>query len=294
MTRAFDYATIGFRPYSETGEFVTVGVIAFEPKTRRMGYELLSAKKSARIRGLFPRLERQIFTLAMEQLRGEMQAVAAALTPEKGADVPYFAAMLEDQAGIFQSITSPREGMFFFPKKGRRLAADMDEALAILRLRFIDQNLVEAVPAVEGEMARHLKALLRREKVLAAYEKDVRLGPDEFHVFFPLVHFTKVEKKADRAIRPLNFDLTNSTDIFNHGDEWTQRLRRLDKLGHRPERCLIALKAPGEEDATRMNAFLEIRKEFQGLGVELADELDHANILGFARIPEEKNLKLHA
>ena len=25
MNRAFDYATIGFRPYTVTGEFVTVG-----------------------------------------------------------------------------------------------------------------------------------------------------------------------------------------------------------------------------------------------------------------------------
>ncbi len=37
MTRTYDFATIGFRPYTETEEFVTIGVVALDSAARHCG-----------------------------------------------------------------------------------------------------------------------------------------------------------------------------------------------------------------------------------------------------------------
>lgn len=64
--------------------------------------------------------------------------------------------------------------------------------------------------------------------------------------------------RADRAMRPLNFDLATSTDIYNHGDEWIQRMKRLKRLDYRPDQCLIAARAPKDETDHRGEAFRQI------------------------------------
>lgn len=53
------------------------------------------------------------------------------------ADFPPFR---EKENGLFAAITRPREGVFCFPVKGRRMAADMKAVLEALKARFIDQE----------------------------------------------------------------------------------------------------------------------------------------------------------
>jgi hypothetical protein len=137
-------------------------------------------------------------------------------------EVPIFPPFREKENGLFAAITSPREGVFRFPVKGRRMAADMKTVLEALTARFIDQKGLTPQQAVEQQMARELRKVLKDAKILPAYKRDVRIGPEEYQVTFALAHVTG-EGMADRALRPLNFDLTTSTDIFNHGDEWTQK-----------------------------------------------------------------------
>ena len=46
----------------------------------------------------------------------------------------------EKENGLFSAIISTREGVFCFPVKGRRMAADMKAVLEALKTRFIDQE----------------------------------------------------------------------------------------------------------------------------------------------------------
>jgi len=294
MNYAFDYATIGFRPYAETGEFVTVGVLAYQNETRQFGFRLLTANRCARVNGLFPKLDRQLFRTVLEHLQLEMTGLQKTLTPADAAGVPFFQTMVDEPNAIFQAITSPREGLFFFPKKGRRLAEDMEAILADLKYKFIDQNLSDPNRAIESNMTRSIRAILKKERILRAYQENVKLGTPEFQVTFPLVHFHPDGTRADRAIRPLNLNLETSSDIYNHGDEWAQRIRRLQRLGQRPDRCLIALKQPDAGDELRTKAFEAIRQEFEDMEIETADEQDAARIVNFSRIPEEKSFRLAA
>jgi hypothetical protein len=167
----------------------------------------------------------------------------------------------------------------------------MDEVLAALQRRFIEGHLLAPTQAVEQIMTRHLVDVLRDARLLNAYKRNVHLGAAEFLVPFAFAHMTG-EHRADRALRPLNFDLASPTDIYNHGDEWGQRLHRLRRHGFRPDRCLIATRPPGDEDPLKLKAYAEIRSEFLEEEIEWVTEDETSKIITFARFPEPDDLTL--
>jgi hypothetical protein len=63
----------------------------------------------------------------------------------------------------------------------------MKAVLEALKARFIDQDGLTVQQAVEQEMARELRKVLRDARILPAYQKDVKIGPEEFQVTFALV-----------------------------------------------------------------------------------------------------------
>lgn len=292
MNRAYDFATIGFRPYTETEEFVTIGVVALDTAARHFGFVLQEARKTGRIQGMFPAVERALYQEARRKLKAELEGIEIAVNGQGGgANVPIFHAFRENDKGLFASITSPREGIFCYPVRGRRMAASMEEVLQALKQRFIDQTPLTAQQAGEQEMTKELKKVLRAAKILPAYKQNVRIGPEEFQVTFAFAHLTE-GGRADRALRPLNFDLTTSTDIFNHGDEWIQKMRRLKRLNYRPERCLITARKPKEDVGWRIQAFEQIRDELVNDGFELVGEAEADKVIDFARMAEPSVLKL--
>ncbi len=292
MKRTYDFATIGFRPYTETEEFVTMGVVAIDTAARHFGFVLLDRRKTGRIQHMFPAVPRSLYMEARRKLEAELGGIERAVNGlGGGVTVPLFQPFRENENGLFAAITNPREGVFCYPVKGRRMADNLDGVLQALRTRFIDQNLLTPQQAVENQMARQLLHVLRDARILPAYERDVKIGPEEFQVSFTLAHMAG-EHRADRALRPLNFDLTTSTDIFNHGDEWIQKLRRLKRLGFRPDRCLIAARDPKDEDPLKRDAFRQIQDELLGESIELVAEGETDKVVQFARLPEAPILKL--
>lgn len=291
MKRTYDFATIGFRPHTETEEFVTIGAVALDTQARQFDFTLLDARKTGRINPMFPEAK-TLYKEARKRLETELTAIRHAVNGNGiGADVPMFPLLLEEDKGLFAAITNPREGVICYPVKGRRMANDMPEMLAALRRRFIERHLLPPAHAVEEEMARGIGNVLREAHLLPAYERNAKLGTEEFMVPFAFAHMTG-DHRADRALRALNFDLPTPTEIYNHGDEWITRLKRLERKGYRPERCLFALRPPRETAGLRMKAFEEIRNEFitQALDVPIENETPH--IIEFARIAEAPNLQL--
>jgi hypothetical protein len=49
MTRTYDFSTIGFRPYTETEELVTIGVVALDTAARHFGRSLSSVHPTNRL-----------------------------------------------------------------------------------------------------------------------------------------------------------------------------------------------------------------------------------------------------
>lgn len=292
MPRTYDFATIGFRPFPETQEFVTMGVVALDAAARQFDYVLQDARKTGRVLAMFPKAGKALYREARAKLETELTSIRNAVNGQgPGGNVPLFPVFREKEDGLFAAITSPREGVFCFPVKGRRMAADMPTVLEALKARFIDQGGLTAQQAGEQQMAKALKNLLRNAKLLPAYKQNVKIGPDEFQVTFAFAHL-KDERRADRALRPLNFDLATSTDIYNHGGEWIQRMKRLKRLDYRPDQCLIAARAPKDETEHRGEAFREIVAELLAEDFLCIGEHETAKVLDFARALEGPVLKL--
>jgi len=291
MKRTYDFATVGFRPHTETEEFVTIGALALDKQARQFDFTLLDPRKTVRIATMFPEAK-SLYKEVRKRLDAELKAIRQAVNGNGvGADVPIFPQLIEEERGLFAAITNPREGVVCYPVKGRRMATDMDEMLGVLRRRFIERHLQPPGQAVEEAMAREIAHVLREARLLPAYARDAKLGPEEYMVPFAFAHMT-AEHRADRALRPLNFDLATPTDIYNHGDEWITRLNRLEKKGYRPDRCLFAMRPPKEKEGLRMKAFEEIRQEFLANAVVAPSESDAPQIIEFARLEEDLNLQL--
>ena len=291
MKRTYDFATIGFRPHTETEEFVTIGVVALDVQARHFGFTLLDARRTGRVHPMFP-TAKTLYKEARKLVEAELTAIQKAVNGDgSGADVPVFPAMRDDKGGLFGAITSPREGVICYPVKGRRIAENMEEVLDTLRNRFMDRHLLPPAQAAEQEMTKHLAKVLRQARLIPAYKRNVTLGDEEYMVPFAFAHMTG-DHRADRALRPLNFDLATPTEIYNHGDEWITRLKRLERQGFRPDHILFALRAPSEGDGLCEKAFVEIRKELVDQGYETPGEMDAVKIIEFARIDEPADLKL--
>lgn len=141
MKRTFDFATIGFRPFTETQEFVTIGVVALDVAARHFDFELQDACKTGRVLGMFPKAGKVLYREARAKLETELGSIRRAVNGQgNGVEVPLSPAFGEQANGLFAAITSPREGVFCFPVKGRRMAADINEVLAALKTRFVDQD----------------------------------------------------------------------------------------------------------------------------------------------------------
>lgn len=290
--RTYDFATIGFRPFPETQEFVTMGVVALDITVRQFDFVFLDARKTGRVLAMFPKAGKALYREARAKLETELASIRNAVNGQgPGGNVPLFPVFREKEGGLFAAITSPREGVFCFPVKGRRMAADMPTVLDALKARFIDQDGLTAQQAGEQQMAKALKNILRNAKLLPAYKLNARIGPVEFQVTFAFAHL-KDEHRADRALRPLNFDLATSTDIYNHGDEWIQKIKRLKRLDFRPDRCLIAARAPKDESEHRGDAFRQIMADLLAEDFLCIGEHETEKVLDFARVPESPVLKL--
>ena len=271
---------------------MTLGVVALDTAARRFDFVLQDTRKTARVLAMFPKAGKSLYREARSKLETELASIRNAVNGQGTVgEVPLFPAFRDKENGLFAAITSPREGVFCFPVKGRRMADDMDGLLEALKTRFIDQDGLTAQQAVEHEMAKALRRVLERANILPAYKRDVKIGPEEFQVTFAFAHLNG-DHRADRALRPLNFDLANSTDIYNHGDEWIQKMRRLKRLGYRPDRCLIAARAPKDDGGHRGAAFRQIRDDLVGDDFVWIGEYETEKLVDFARLPESPVLKL--
>jgi hypothetical protein len=69
-------------------------------------------------------------------------------------------------------------------------------------------------------------------------------------------------------------------------------MKRLKRLGYRPDRCLITAREPKDEAGLRREAFRQIRDELLGDDFVMVGEFETDKVVDFARLPESPVLKL--
>lgn len=298
MKLVLNYAAVGFRPYPEIGEYVNVGIVAVEAKSRYLCHHLVSPQKTKRITTCFPEVDIAIFKQGLKRLEDELSALAietnlwADDAKQAGRNHPAQSDLFveEGDVDLFRRLTEDVSSPFFFAERGTRLCEDVADCLDLLYRRYVEHWNLTPIDYVEKKLTRKLRKLLREHRLDRLYREAPWVGTDAYHVGIPLAFTPRGKEVPEKAIKPLNLAQSTPTKIYTHGDEWISKVRRLGRVERAPEEFLFVVKRPEDEEGR--SAAQEICDALVQLGATVADYEDEEAILEFARIEEQPELRL--
>ena len=107
MKRTYDFATIGFRPFPETQEFVTMGVVALDTAAPQFDFVLQDARKTGRVLAMFPKAGKALYREARAKLETELTSIRNAVNGQgPGGNVQLFPVFRENENGLFAAISN--------------------------------------------------------------------------------------------------------------------------------------------------------------------------------------------
>lgn len=276
-----NFAPVRFLPYREVGEFVNVGVVLHCPQADYFGFRLVPPKRTGRVTGFFPELDPKLFRTALQGIARELARVQGnhRLLPAKDEVAPELA---REQAKQFREIIRRREGLLHFGDAGTLLAETPAEALELLFGRFVERQFAQKREYQEIVMRHRLAQFLKDWKLARHYEVNRKVGDGDFHVVMPFVHY--LGEVAAKAIKPLDLNKAEPSEIYHHGGAWVNNMERLRNRSHMPAEVIFAVKLP--EPGKRLNAANEICGELRALGVEPVPFEDTARIRSAVEIVE--------
>jgi len=274
-----NYAIIRFLPYPEAGEFVNIGVVLHSPKAGFFDY-LLENKRTRRVGGFFPELEIGIYRDAIKYCEDELKR----MRNEVGISVNNASQMtLNPEIGIafFRDLVRPRETVIRFSQAGSVLTDDPPKVLRELFEYYVLRMFATEPEYQEEIMHRRVAATLKEHRLIARF-KAAKVGTADYHVTFPFVHEPRIGL-FERAIKPLNLGQDESTKIYDHGEQWINRVRRLQRMKIAPRQILFPVHAPDPDSKRRRAAYDEICAELRKVNdVVVVPERDEAGIVRFA------------
>lgn len=277
---AYNYAVVRFLPYPEAGEFVNVGVVAQSPITGFFDFRILGAPKTSRVHGFFPELQLAHYKDAIKNCETELSRMREEIGIF-GGSAQQMAIDPALSAALFRELIRPRETVIRFSSAGTVLADDADVFITELYERYVLRMFASEPEYQEEIMQRRVATTLRKHR-LGAHFRDAKVGNEDYHVHFPFVFQPRIGLFA-RAIKPLNLAQDQSTKIYDHGEMWVNRIRRLQRIGTVPAQMLFPVHRPASGETRRLAACAEICKELGTLGVVVVAEEDEGAVLAFAR-----------
>ena len=266
------YAIVQFMPYSETGEFANVGVVLTCPETGYLDF-LLQTRKYGRVTGFFDELAPDVYRTALKIIRDELRRVQ-----HLAAQLSAASERADHIRHLFNGLTHPREAIVRFGLARPILTQDPAKELARLFDHYVDRAF--ATPEyLENTMARRIQALLGGLNLPAPFKAE-RIEDEQIHASFPLVQ--RRDDRIVKIIKPFNLSQGEPNGIFDHGDAWLQKIRRMRKRELLPREVLFAVQPPPEEDAKRFSAYQEICEELVLEQVLVVEQNAEAAIIEFA------------
>jgi len=271
-----NYAVIRFLPYPETGEFVNVGVLTACPQLKTIDYRL-ETKRRDRIADFFPELDMDVFTEGRKNFRQEMERLRKYLNRNEPGQLEFRIQEKEFHA-IFREIVKPRESIFRFSNVGTVMAEDAQNELEALYKYYVERQFATHEEYQETVMANCLRKRFKAEDVLKYYHEQ-KFGNDEYGIKLPFVREIEANGRY-KAIRPLHLDKTDTTKIFEHGDRWCARIRRLRNMKSFPAEMLFVVRTP--KSGKKTDAAKEVVKELENLHTIVLPENEDDSIMRFA------------
>lgn len=268
-----NYAPLRFLPYRETGEFVNVGVALQCPQTDYFGFKTVPLRKHGRVTHFFPELEKEVYrealrgaNLELDRFQNRHQLLPGLReVDQKTAKCR----MLE-----FDELVRHREGIIHFGPLTTMVHRDPEQALKTIFFRFVERQFAQTKEYQETVMRNQLATFLQDWKVSDFFKHNEKIGTDDFKVLMPFVHYEA--QKPHSVIKPLDLDRKETTDIFEHGGAWVNRLNRLKTKGALPEKTLLTVQLP--KKGKRRDAAEEILRDFDSLGATSVDFADRNRI----------------
>jgi hypothetical protein len=258
-----NYAPVRFLPYRESGEFANVGVVMHCPQTDFFTYRLVPLRQTRRVTDFFPELEPKFFQAALRGIERELERIQSAHHPlPNNQEVP--AEIAKEQVTRFRELVRRREGLLHFGEAGAFLADAPEVAIDQLYGRFVDRQFARRKDYQEIVMRKRLEQFLSEWKLSRHYAKNRKVGDDDFHVVMPFVHYT--EGIAAKALKPLDLNKPETSDIYHHGGAWVKNMERLRTRKTMPREVIFTVMLP--EDGKRFKAANEICDELKKVGVE--------------------------
>ncbi len=277
-----NYAPIRFLPYREVGEFINLGVVVHCPQTDYFGFKTISPKRTRRITSFFPELDLNVFKSGLEGITRELKRVQAEHQPlESNQEVPRDLACV--QMTRFAGLTRRREGVLHFGDTGTLIAASGREALDMLFARYVERYFAQIPEYHEVEMRRKLDQFLTTWNLSQWYERNKEIGDEEFHILMPFIH--RAAERVEKALRPLDLNKRDTTDIYQHGGTWVKNMERLKTRNLMPSHVVFTVELP--EDGNRLKAAETICDELRSVGVEPVSFRNLASLHAAVKISPE-------
>lgn len=275
-----NYAVVRFLPYLETGEFANVGIVVFAPETRYFGFKLETVKVS-RVTDFFPEMEASFYREALRLFRKQLQTFQDAFGSKNPLQTDW-APDGEQAKNLFRELIRTRESVIRFSEAGTILATDPAKAMDGLFQRYVERQFAQVGEFQEQLMAKALKGLLLKKHVTGYV--PVRLGNERFGVKVPFARFAVAvdSSKPERAIRPINLSIADSTKVIEKSIIWNGRLEQLKKDQAMPGAFLLVVKMP-KTDGYSLEAADKAVVDFEKRGCRVLMQDAQKDIVEFAK-----------
>lgn len=240
-----NYAVLRFQPYPETGEFANLGIVMLCNNGQFL--QRSESRARQRITHFFDKLPPEVFMRARREFLHELKRVTKLAndhTPEPAM-----------QRRIFQHLVAPRETMFRFSQPGTIATEDPQQALDDLFMRYVHHSFSQR-QNLEARLTSRVGQWLR--DFTDRHYSESTLGDDLLQVRFPLVW--EQGGIIRQAVKPISFDLEETSKIIEKGDKWLMRMKRLKASGNAPMDTVFVSHAPSENDKQRHKAYREVTR----------------------------------
>ncbi len=278
MKLACNYAVARFLPYVETEEFVNVGVVLHCAETGFFDFRL--GRKWSRVTDFFPELDRELYRNAAQLFRVDLDDAKAMADSGHPLQLRIGEVPAEGPA-VFREVVRARESLFRFGAVRTVMAVDPRAKLEELFAFYVDRQFAREREYQETRMTNHLRKAFFRTGA-AMFFRSEAIGNEKYSVNVPFVH--RRGNVAVKAIKPLDLNKETSTKIYEHGDHWINRVRRLREIDCLPEQFLFAVRSPEGTSKTRIDAAREIERELVRMETKVLPFRAEAEVLEFARV----------
>lgn len=265
------YTLVRLLPQVDAGEFANIGVVLACPA--RGFFEFRLIRRYGRVTRFFEEFTGDLFLRVRREVEAELRHIRTRIGPDGAHEQTLVLRVLHD-------LTQPRESMIRYAPLRVLMTEDPEADLHRLVGRYVQRNVEGLRQRREEVLTRHVNRVLRTRQLAHAFEPD-EVGPDEFPVQLPLVH--EREGHVLAAIKPLDLTQDEPVKIYEHGDLWVGRLRRLKQLGALPAGMLVPVEGPNVADLRRFRAYTDIVRELGEMDVEVTEAANNARILEFAQ-----------